>query len=53
MSAWLQRIAGQPNLVNVSVTRARARLIMVGDKVACRASGAVLADLAAYAESCE
>ena len=44
----LLNFAGNRNLVNVSVTRARSRLLVVGDLEACIASGTVLADLARY-----
>jgi very-short-patch-repair endonuclease len=40
---WL---LGTENLFNVAITRARSRLIVVGDRAACRASGGVLAGLA-------
>ncbi|WP_395154671.1 AAA domain-containing protein [Ilumatobacter sp.] len=42
------RFAGDAQLVNVGLTRARSRLIVVGSRSACAASGGVLADLAAY-----
>jgi chorismate mutase len=44
----LLAFAGNRNLVNVSLTRARSRLVVVGDGEACVASGTVLADLARY-----
>ena len=44
----LLSFAGNRNLVNVSLTRARSRLVVVGDREACMASGTVLADLAHY-----
>lgn len=49
MPPGLARFAGTPNLVNVAITRARSRLIIVGDRDACLDSDTVLADLAAYA----
>lgn len=49
MPPGLARFAGTPNLVNVAITRARSRLIIVGDRGACLNSDTVLADLAAYA----
>ena len=45
----LARFAGRPNRVNVAITRARARLIIVGDRNACLASPTVLAELASHA----
>lgn len=42
----LTRIAGRRNTVNVTVTRARARLVVVGDHQACLSSETVLAELA-------
>ena len=41
------------HLFNVAVTRARSRLIVCGDRVACQALGGLLADLAAYVASLE
>ena len=38
MTEFLIRHAGNPNVVNVSVTRARARFIVVGDLRACSTS---------------
>jgi hypothetical protein len=42
------RFAGDAQLVNVAITRARSRLIIVGNREVCTESGGVLADLAAY-----
>ncbi len=43
-AAW----AADPNLVNVALTRARRRLVIVGNKEACRSSETMLADLVEY-----
>lgn len=43
------KFANDPNLVNVSVTRARRQLWIVGDRDACQALGGVLGHLATYA----
>lgn len=40
--------AANPNLVNVAITRARWRLVVVGDREACLASGTVLTHLVRY-----
>lgn len=49
MTEFLVQHAGNPNLVNVAVTRARARLVIVGDHRACLDSGNVLSALAQHA----
>jgi len=46
----LTRFAANPNLLNVALTRARARTIVVGDRSFARSSGGLLCDLAAYAD---
>lgn len=48
MPGYHLSFAGDPNLVNVAITRARWRLVVVGDREACLSSGTVLADLARY-----
>lgn len=49
MPGFFRRVAGRPRLLNVAVTRARHRLVVVGDAGACLATGGMLAELAAYA----
>ena len=46
---FFRGVAGQPRLLNVAITRARHRLVVVGDREACLATGGLLAELAAYA----
>lgn len=53
MPTHYSRFANDPNLVNVSVTRARRQLIIVGDRGACRALGGVLGHLATYVSDLE
>ncbi|AFV10583.1 DNA helicase-like protein [Thermacetogenium phaeum DSM 12270] len=48
MAPYHVTFASNPNLVNVSVTRARQKLIIVGDREVCLASPGVLRDLAQY-----
>ena len=43
-------VDGSPNLFNVSVTRARSQLIVVGDEVTCGARDGLLGDLARYTD---
>ena len=47
------RFAANRNLVNVALTRAKGRLVIVGDPEACRAHNNVLCDLANYAARLE
>ena len=48
MSAREVRFAANPNLINVALTRARRRLIIVGDPDACLAHDNALRELANY-----
>lgn len=48
MAPYHVTFASNPNLVNVAVTRARQKLIIVGDRDACLDSEGVLRDLARY-----
>ena len=48
MTARDVRFAANPNLINVALTRARRRLIIVGDPDACLAHDNALRDLATY-----
>ena len=45
----LVRFAANPNLLNVALTRARARTIVVGDLEFASGSDSLLASLASYA----
>jgi hypothetical protein len=49
MPSFFRTVAGQLRLLNVAITRARHRLVVVGDRDACLATGGLLAELAAYA----
>lgn len=53
MPSHFAKFANDPNLVNVSVTRARRQLWIVGDREACRALGGVLGHLATYVSDLE
>ena len=48
MAAYQVRFASDPNLINVTITRARRRLIIVGDPDACLAHDNALKELATY-----
>ena len=48
MPARAVRFAADPNLINVALTRARRRLVIVGDIDACLAHPTVLKELASY-----
>jgi hypothetical protein len=50
MPGFFRAVAGQPRLLNVAVTRARHRLVVVGDRDECLATGGMLAELADYAD---
>ena len=50
MPETLIEFAQTPNLLNVSLTRAKNRLIIVGDKEACLSVGGLLAKLARYTD---
>jgi hypothetical protein len=46
LPGFTMRFAGDPHLVNVAVTRARSRLVVVGDHTAALGSGTLLSALA-------
>jgi len=46
-----QQFAGDRSLINVTVTRARRELLVVGDKGACKRSATLLAELANYIDA--
>lgn len=53
MNASQIRFAGDPNLINVALTRARRHLIVVGNRGACLREGTVLAQFATYVSRLE
>lgn len=53
MPEYHWRFASDPNLVNVAITRARVRLVVVGDRDACLSRPSVLKELARYIEAVE
>ncbi len=53
MPAYHVSFASDPNLVNVAITRARRKLLVVGDREACLESPGVLRDLAQYVADLE
>jgi len=51
MNPMSVKFANNPNLVNVSVTRAREALFFVGDYEACRGYGGIIGELVKYVET--